>query len=115
MAAATRGCFLGSIRRSSLPRTWRGRPRGFWLDGEGRSETGERCSYIGWAGPEEPSLTFDAYSRTVLEHSAGRVRVVGDDIFEVLDERLARERGRGRNCPSDSAEDGLATSATHVG
>jgi para-aminobenzoate synthetase len=65
------------------------RPRAFWLDGEGRTEPGERFTYIGWARTDEPSLTFDAGTRIVREHRGNCSRVVGDDIFEVLDDRLA--------------------------
>jgi len=68
------------------------RERVFWLDGEGRSEPGERFSYIGWLRPEEPSLTFDASTGTVREHRGRESRPVGADIFEVLDSASAAGR-----------------------
>jgi len=66
-----------------------GRDRVFWLDGGGAREWSGRLSYLGWLEPGEPSLTYDAATRTVLEHDGGTSRVVGDDIFAVLAERTA--------------------------
>jgi para-aminobenzoate synthetase len=51
----------------------------------------ERHTYVGWARHGNPSLTFDAGTRTVREHRGQQETVVGDDIFEVLDERLGRD------------------------
>jgi para-aminobenzoate synthetase len=75
------------------------RPRAFWLDGEGRTENDERFTYIGWPRPDEPSLTFDAGTGIVREHRGELTRVVGDDIFEVLGERLARDQCPPANLP----------------
>ncbi|HEX2894350.1 MAG TPA: anthranilate synthase component I family protein [Marmoricola sp.] len=54
--------------------------RCFWLDGAG--PTGR--SVMGALDPDEVSLTYDAVHREVVEHPSGRV--VGDDVFTVLQE-----------------------------
>jgi len=62
--------------------------RVFWLDGGGARDWSGRFSYLGWLEPGEISLTYDAAARTVAEHDGtGSRRVVGRDIFAVLDER----------------------------
>jgi para-aminobenzoate synthetase len=61
--------------------------RVFWLDGGGARDWSGRYSYLGWLEPGELSLTYDAATRTVLEHDGHSDRVVGTDIFAVLDER----------------------------
>ncbi|MPZ62287.1 MAG: aminodeoxychorismate synthase component I [Propionibacteriales bacterium] len=62
--------------------------RVFWLDGGGARDWSGRLSYLGWLEPGEVSLTYDAHSRTVFEHTGTSSRVVGDDIFTVLESRL---------------------------
>jgi para-aminobenzoate synthetase len=66
-----------------------GSDRVFWLDGGGARDWSGRLSYLGWLEPGEPSLTYDAATRTALEHDGRTSRVVGDDIFAVLAERTA--------------------------
>ncbi len=60
--------------------------RMFWLDGGGSQPWSGRRSLLGWLDPEDVSLTYDATSRQVVEHPSGRV--VGDDVFAVLQDRL---------------------------
>ena len=60
-------------------------PRCFWLDGGGAREWSGRRSMVGWLGDDDVSLTFHAGPREVRRHVAGRVEVVGSDVFEVLD------------------------------
>ena len=68
------------------------RPRCFWLDGGGARDWSGRRSIIGWLDDDDVSLTFDAGRREVTEHrdsgSGAGSRVVGSDIFEVLDSRM---------------------------
>ncbi len=61
-----------------------GRSRSFWLDGSGSRPWSGRMTYVGWLEPHELSLTFHAASRSVLAHSNGRAKRVGDDIFSAL-------------------------------
>ena len=63
-------------------------PRCFWLDGGGAREWSGRRSIIGWLEDDDVSLTLDAGRREVREHRGGDSSVVGDDIFEVLGDRL---------------------------
>ncbi len=62
--------------------------RCFWLDGGGAREWSGRRSIIGWLEDDDVSLTFSAARREVRAHSGGTSSVVGDDIFEVLEERI---------------------------
>ena len=62
--------------------------RCFWLDGGGAREWSGRRSIIGWLEDDDVSLTFSAARREVRSHSDGTSAVVGDDIFEVLEERM---------------------------
>ena len=64
-------------------------PRCFWLDGGGARAWSGRRSLIGWLEDEDVSLTFDAARRVVLRHAGGTSRVVGDDIFAVLEAEMA--------------------------
>ena len=64
-------------------------PRCFWLDGGGAREWSGRRSMVGWLDDEDVSLTFHAGPREVRRHAGGRVEVVGDDVFEVLEAELA--------------------------
>jgi para-aminobenzoate synthetase len=68
--------------------------RVFWLDGGGARDWSGRFSYLGWLEPGEVSLTYDALTRTVTEHDGRRRRVVGDDIFAVLEARTSRAAPR---------------------
>ena len=63
--------------------------RCFWLDGGGAREWSGRRSIIGWLGDDDVSLSWSAARREVTLHSAGRAEVVGDDVFAVLEERIA--------------------------
>jgi para-aminobenzoate synthetase len=58
--------------------------RCFWLDGGGSQPWSGRRSIVGALGPDDLSLTYDATRREVVEHPSGRV--VGDDVFTVLQE-----------------------------
>ena len=60
-------------------------PRCFWLDGGGSQPWSGRRSIIGLLDEDDVSLEFDAARREVVERRSGRV--VGEDIFEVLQER----------------------------
>lgn len=67
--------------------------RMFFLDGGGSQPWSGRRSLVGALSDDDVSLTFDAGRRQVLRHDGGRVEVVGDDIFEVLEGSLAAEDG----------------------
>jgi para-aminobenzoate synthetase len=62
--------------------------RCFWLDGGGAREWSGRRSIIGWLEDDDISLTWSAARREVRSHSGGTSSVVGDDVFEVLEERV---------------------------
>jgi len=64
-------------------------PRCFWLDGGGAREWSGRRSMVGWLDDDDVSLTFHAGPREVRRHTAGRVEVVGADVFAVLEAELA--------------------------
>ncbi|CAM3287877.1 anthranilate synthase component I family protein [Nocardioides dubius] len=70
-------------------------PRCFWLDGGGARDWSGRRSLIGWLDDDDLSLSYDATSRTVTAHQGDTSRVVGNDIFEVLAEYVARDRASG--------------------
>jgi para-aminobenzoate synthetase len=63
-------------------RTAAGHDRCFWLDGGGSQPWSGRRSIVGRLAEDDLSLTYDATRREVVEHPSGRV--VGDDVFEVL-------------------------------
>ncbi|GAB3016975.1 hypothetical protein GCM10027078_05750 [Nocardioides flavus (ex Wang et al. 2016)] len=65
------------------------RPRCFWLDGGGAREWSGRRSIIGWLHEDDPSLSWSAARREVTLHAGGSTQVVGDDVFTVLEERIA--------------------------
>ncbi|MCW2855248.1 MAG: Anthranilate synthase component and chorismate binding protein [Marmoricola sp.] len=65
--------------------------RCFWLDGGGSQPWSGRRSIMGWLESDEVSLTFDVVRREVTEHPSGRI--VGDDIFTVLQGRLDGDPG----------------------
>ena len=67
--------------------------RVFWLDGGGAREWSGRRSLVGVLDADDVSLTFDAATREVTRHASGRSEVVGEDIFAVLEDALARESG----------------------
>ena len=56
--------------------------RWFWLDGGGSQPWSGTRSIKGRLADDDVSLTYDATRREVVEHPSGRV--VGDDVFEVL-------------------------------
>jgi para-aminobenzoate synthetase len=60
--------------------------RWFWLDGGGSQEWSGRRSIVGRLDAEDISLTYDRARGEVVEHPSGRV--VGDDPFAVLQDRL---------------------------
>ena len=70
-------------------------PRMFWLDGGGaRRQAGAAVApTLGVLAPEDVSLSFDAGRAQVLRHQHGEARVVGDDVFTVLEEELDRDGG----------------------
>ncbi|MGH3370155.1 MAG: chorismate-binding protein, partial [Nocardioidaceae bacterium] len=67
--------------------------RMFWLDGGGSRAWSGRRSILGWLEDDDVSLSYDANLREVLRHRGGGSEVVGDDIFTVLDEEIARDGG----------------------
>ena len=66
--------------------------RCFWLDGGGARDWSGRRSLLGWLDEDDVSLSFVAARREVIRHAGGRSQVVGDDVFAVLEEELARGR-----------------------
>ena len=67
--------------------------RMFWLDGGGARAWSGRRSILGFLSDEDVSLTFDAAARRVERHQHGRAEVVGDDVFTVLTDEVARDGG----------------------
>jgi para-aminobenzoate synthetase len=67
--------------------------RVFWLDGGGARNWSGRRSLVGVLAADDVSLTFDAHRREVTRHQGGRSKVVGDDIFVVLEEEVAHDAG----------------------
>jgi para-aminobenzoate synthetase len=67
-----------------------GRERAFWLDGTGARPWSGRFSYVGWLRPDDVSLGYDATTQTVTAYREDDGAVVGDDVFGVLREQLAR-------------------------
>ena len=63
--------------------------RCFWLDGGGAREWSGRRSIIGWLADDDPSLSWSAARREVSLHAGGGSAVVGDDVFDVLEQRVA--------------------------
>jgi anthranilate/para-aminobenzoate synthase component I len=74
---------------SFFPDTAARHPRCFWLDGGGAREWSGRRSMVGWLDDDDVSLTYDAATRVVTRHAAGRAEVVGSDVFEALESELA--------------------------
>jgi para-aminobenzoate synthetase len=62
----------------------------FWLDGGGASGGPPA---LGVLDDDDVSLTFDATARLVLRHRGGTAEPVGEDIFTVLEEEVARDSG----------------------
>jgi para-aminobenzoate synthetase len=58
--------------------------RCFWLDGGGSQPWSGTRAIVGALAEDDLSLTWDATRREVVEHPSGRV--VGDDVFAVLQE-----------------------------
>ncbi len=69
--------------------------RMFWLDGGGSRAWSGRRSILGFLEADDVSLTYDAAARQVTRHRGGRSDVVGDDVFAVLADELARDAGDG--------------------
>jgi len=67
--------------------------RAFWLDGGGSRDWSGRRSLVGVLDPGDVSLSFDATRREVTRHRDDRDEVVGDDVFAVLEEEIARDAG----------------------
>ncbi|HET7351186.1 MAG TPA: anthranilate synthase component I family protein [Marmoricola sp.] len=67
--------------------------RAFWLDGGGSREWSGRRSLVGVLEPGDVSLSFDAARREVTRHQDDRDEVVGEDVFSVLEDELARDVG----------------------
>lgn len=63
--------------------------RCFWLDGGGAREWSGRRSLIGTLEPDDVSLTYSAATGQVTRHVDGESRVVGTDVFAVLEAELA--------------------------
>jgi para-aminobenzoate synthetase len=67
--------------------------RMFWLDGGGSRPWSGRRSILGFLDEDDVSLTYDAGTREVCRHRCGRSDVVGDDVFGVLRDEIARDAG----------------------
>jgi para-aminobenzoate synthetase len=67
--------------------------RMFWLDGGGSRDWSGRRSVLGWLEDGDLSLTYDAARRQVHRRVGGTTEVVGDDVFTVLEQELARDAG----------------------
>ena len=67
--------------------------RMFWLDGGGSRPWSGRRSILGFLDDDDVSLTYDAGCREVRRHQGGRADVVGDDVFAVLGDQVARDQG----------------------
>jgi para-aminobenzoate synthetase len=67
--------------------------RMFWLDGGGSRAWSGRRSILGWLEDDDVSLTYDAARREVWRICGGRRELVGDDIFTVLADEVARDGG----------------------
>ncbi|VXB95429.1 anthranilate synthase component I family protein [Nocardioides sp. AX2bis] len=59
-------------------------PRSAWLDGPWTDGP-----WLGLLDDADPSLTYDAATRTVTRHAGGRADAVGDDPFAALEDALA--------------------------
>jgi para-aminobenzoate synthetase len=74
-------------------------PRVVWLPATAQPRVGPPepwsggSSLLGVLAPDDVSLTFDAGRRRVLRHQHGEAVAVGDDVFDVLEQELAREAG----------------------
>jgi para-aminobenzoate synthetase len=67
--------------------------RMFWLDGGGSREWSGRRSILGWLEDDDVSLTYDAVAREVWRVTGPGRELVGDDVFTVLGEEIARDGG----------------------
>jgi para-aminobenzoate synthetase len=67
--------------------------RVFWLDGGGARNWSGTRSLVGVLEDDDVSLTFDAARREVTRHCSGSSEVVGDHVFTVLEEEIARDAG----------------------
>jgi para-aminobenzoate synthetase len=67
--------------------------RMFWLDGGGSRDWSGRRSILGWLEDDDVSLTYDAARREVWRVTGAGRELVGDDIFTVLGEEVARDGG----------------------
>ena len=65
----------------------------FWLDGGGSRDWSGRRSILGGLREDDVSLTYDAAAAAVTRHANGRSDVVGDEIFAVLRDEVARDDG----------------------
>jgi para-aminobenzoate synthetase len=65
--------------------------RCFWLDGGGSRPWSGRRSLLGRLDDDDVSLTYDAAHHEVTRHASGRSEVVGDDVFDVLEDHLAAD------------------------
>ncbi|TDD30468.1 anthranilate synthase component I family protein [Kribbella turkmenica] len=65
------------------------RERCFWLDGGAARPWSGNRSLLGWLGDDDTSITYRAARREVTRHAGGTARVVGTDVFAVLEQELA--------------------------
>jgi para-aminobenzoate synthetase len=63
--------------------------RCFWLDGGGARPWSGHRSLLGWLEDDDVSLTYDAARGEVTRHDGGGSRVVGSDVFAVLEDAMA--------------------------
>ena len=67
--------------------------RVFWLDGGGARNWSGRRSLVGVLSDDDVSVSYDAARREVTRHVGGLDEVVGDDVFTVLEDEVARDAG----------------------
>ena len=67
--------------------------RMFWLDGGGARPWSGHRSLLGFLDEDDVSLSYHAGAREVRRHQHGRSVVVGDDVFAVLADEVARDAG----------------------
>lgn len=67
--------------------------RCFWLDGTAARPWSGNRSVLGWLEADDTSITYQAARGEVTRHRGGTTRVVGTDVFAVLEDEVSRSRG----------------------
>jgi len=65
----------------------------FWLDGGGARDWSGTRSLVGVLDEDDVSLSLDVARQEVTRHQAGHQKVVGTDVFAVLESEIARDAG----------------------